>query len=282
MINADPLFVDPPYVSDDIPTVPGTGWFWDALDPRQLGNRLQLQWVSPAINTGIDPTTLTTDPALQAGLRQYVYQDIVGVPRPQAGAFDLGAYEYRGVLPTPTTTPTFTSTPTITQTSTPTPTSVGVIRGHVIWQAIPQPDPRNTGITATLTICPGASATPLPLTYSVATDPMGFFMATTHLPDGTYTWAVKGIISLANRGTLTLLDGTANQEMGSLQAGDANNSNAVEVADFTVVRNTFGKRLGDPGYDSRGDFDRTNVVGVSDYTLLKGNFAHGGAATTCP
>src|SRR5205823_1997463 len=118
---------------------PGTGWFWNALDPRQLGNGLQLQGGSPAINTGIDPVTLTSDPDIQAGLQQYVYRDINGVARPQAGAFDLGAYEYNGVIPTATSTPT----PTPTQTSTPTPTASGVIVGHVTWQAIRQPDSRN-------------------------------------------------------------------------------------------------------------------------------------------
>src|SRR5207249_350391 len=86
LINADPRFIDAPYVSDQIPAVPGTGWFADALDPRQLGDGLQLRGNSPAINAGIDPTTLTGDPDLQAGLRRYVYQDINGVSRPAGGA----------------------------------------------------------------------------------------------------------------------------------------------------------------------------------------------------
>src|SRR5207249_8471499 len=127
-----------------------------------------------------------------------------------------------------------------------------------------QPDSRNNGITATLTICTGST----PVSYLVSTDASGFFTVTTGLPDGTYTWAIKGVINLANHGSLALSGGIARQEMGTLQAGDCNNSNAVEVTDFTALRVTFGKNLGEPGYDGRADFDRTNVVGVSDFTLL--------------
>src|SRR5439155_8234489 len=41
-----------------------------------------------------------------------------------------------------------TVTPTATPTATPTPSNTLV--GHVTWQGIPQPDPRNNGITGTL------------------------------------------------------------------------------------------------------------------------------------
>ena len=45
---------------------------------------------------------------------------------------------------------------------------------------------------------------------------------------------------------------------------------------------TFGKALGDPGYEGRADFNRDNVVGSGDFNLLRTNFGQGGASLTCP
>src|SRR5207248_602946 len=52
-----------------------------------------------------------------------------------------------------TKTPSNTPTSTRTNTATYTPTPAGVLVGHVTWQSIPQPDSRNNGVTATLTLC---------------------------------------------------------------------------------------------------------------------------------
>src|SRR5207248_10790830 len=120
MINANPLFMNPPAVSDAIPNQPGTGWFNDALNPLQLGNKLELQAGSAAINAGIDPLTLTSDGGLRAVLGQYAYEDINGVTRPQGGTFDLGAYEHGGSGgSTPTLIATLTNTPITARTNTP-------------------------------------------------------------------------------------------------------------------------------------------------------------------
>jgi hypothetical protein len=66
-------------------------------------------------------------------------------------------------------------------------------------------------------------------------------------------------------------------EMGLLRAGDVNNDNAVNVTDFTLLKTTFGKALGDPGYDARADFNGDNAVTTADFTILKSNFGQGGA-----
>jgi hypothetical protein len=187
---------------------------------------------------------------------------------------------------TNTPVPTFTFTATITPTHTPgsanTPTSTltpsGVIIGHVTWQGIAQPDSRNAGITATLSLCVGGS----PQNYSVATDASGFFTATTGLANGSYNWRVKGQINLANAGSLIIAGGTANVEMGILAAGDCNNDNLVNVSDFNIMKITFGKSLGDPGYDGRSDFNRDNIINILDFNSLKTSFGRGGAALTCP
>jgi hypothetical protein len=105
---------------------------------------------------------------------------------------------------------------------------------------------------------------------------------TTGLPDGVYNYAIKGQLNLANSGNFALSGGSADVEMGLMRAGDANNNNLVNSVDFSILRNTFGKQLGDPGYDNRADFNRDNVVGASDFSLLRGNFGQGGGSLVCP
>jgi hypothetical protein len=49
---------------------------------------------SPAVAKGIDPTTLRGLPKeLVADLKEFVYADFTGNPRPRGGPFDLGAYQ---------------------------------------------------------------------------------------------------------------------------------------------------------------------------------------------
>ena len=116
----------------------------------------------------------------------------------------------------------------------------------------------------------------------LTTDAGGYFTVTTGLPDGSYNWRLKGQLSLASSGTLGLSSSTANVEMGMMRAGDCTNDNVVSGQDFSVLKNTFGKSSGQPGYDDRADFNRDGVVGSADFSLLKGSFGQGGASLTCP
>ena len=58
----------------------------------------------------------------------------------------------------------------------------------------------------------------------------------------------------------------------------ATNFNVVNASDFTTLKNTFGKSVGQVGYDERADFDQTDVVNATDFSLQKGNFGSAG----CP
>jgi len=118
--------------------------------------------------------------------------------------------------------------------------------------------------------------------YSVTTDASGYFTATTGLPDGSYNWKLKGQLNLAGSGTLTLAGNTSSMEMGTQRAGDATGDNLVSAQDFTILKNSFGKSVGQPGYDGRSDFNRDSLVSSTDFSLLKGNFGQGGASLTCP
>jgi hypothetical protein len=89
-ICADPLFFNPPSFDPA-----ARDQYATALPPSQLGNGLMLQPGSPALQMGIDPSTLPKLPApIAKDLKRYIYADINGNPRPQGGHFDLGAYQH--------------------------------------------------------------------------------------------------------------------------------------------------------------------------------------------
>ena len=50
--------------------------------------------------------------------------------------------------------------------------------------------------------------------------------------------------------------------------GDVDGDGEVNCADVAVVRQAFGKKLGQPGFDSRADTNRDNVVNVLDLSFV--------------
>lgn len=153
--------------------------------------------------------------------------------------------------------------------------------GHANWQGRPsQPDALQQ-LPITLTVKLGATEANYP---SQTTNASGYFtVSVSGLPNGTYNWRVKGPKYLANTGTVSLAGApVANLEIGLMKAGDANNDNIVNVADFNILRPTFGRQIGDPGYDDRADFTGDQRVTVTDFNLLKGNFGVSGAPPIGP
>jgi hypothetical protein len=200
-------------------------------------------------------------------------------------------YVVRGTFGGPTATPTATRTNTPTPTFTPTNTSTAtatntpevLIQGHVFLQGRPpQPNPRQSvPITFTLRLTSGGPD----YNYVTTTDDNGVFTVTAPAP-GTYNFRVKNPQTLANAGTLSALErwkaGTTPVEMGTLLEGDASNDNCVNVIDFTLAKNAFGKSEGDPGYDPRADFNGDSTINVTDFNLLKSNFGVCGARPIRP
>lgn len=160
-------------------------------------------------------------------------------------------------------------------------TSSNILVGHVTWQGRPAQPNGLQQLPITLTLKSGGSE----VNYATLnTDASGFFtVSVAGLANGTYSWRVKGPKYLANGGTVSLAGATrVNVEMGLMRAGDANNDNLVNASDFNILRGTFGRSLGEAGYDARADFTGDNVVNASDFNQLRGNFGVGGAPPSHP
>ena len=56
----------------------------------------------------------------------------------------------------------------------------------------------------------------------------------------------------------------------------------ISSSDFTLLKATFSKSIGQPGYDDRADFDGNQVVNAPDFTLLKSNFGIAGSPPLGP
>jgi hypothetical protein len=152
--------------------------------------------------------------------------------------------------------------------------------GHVFWQGRPpQPDALQQ-LPITLTIKLGTTEVNYPVT---TTDSSGFFTETADLPDGLYDWRVKNPKYLANSGSFTLVRGTVIQvDMGSMRAGDCNDDNVVSSQDFIILKNAYGKQVGDPGYDDRANFNGDTVVSSQDFNAMRINFGQGGPPPLLP
>ncbi len=160
----------------------------------------------------------------------------------------------------------------------PTP-NAAQLQGHVTIQGRPaQPNAlQSVPVTFTLRLASGGPESD----YSTTTDASGNFTVTAPAA-GNYNWRVKNPQTMANSGSVSVSSGFTTQEMGLLRAGDANNDNCVSVQDVGILKNTFGKSQGDPGYDARADFNGDNAVTTVDFNLMKGNFGQCGASPISP
>jgi hypothetical protein len=65
--------------------------------------------------------------------------------------------------------------------------------------------------------------------------------------------------------------------MGPQRAGDVNGDNVIGIADFTVLRGSFGRSVGDPGYDGRADYSGNEAIDLPDFNAVRANFGMSGA-----
>jgi hypothetical protein len=99
------------------------------------------------------------------------------------------------------------------------------------------------------------------------------------VPEGTYDVTAKGSKWLRQKQADVAVTpgGSTAVDFLSLKGGDANNSNSVNVLDLNILKGSYGKSQGTPGYDDRADFNKTNSVNVLDLNILKSNYGKSGA-----
>ncbi|MCK6581392.1 MAG: hypothetical protein L6Q98_25150, partial [Anaerolineae bacterium] len=157
--------------------------------------------------------------------------------------------------PTPTPTPTHTPTPTPQPTVTLNLTvSLGArpAQGQIFRVLLSQ-----AGIVRQDTLA--------------AAGPDGVLSISGILP-GQYDLWVKHPQSLAGAQPLVTLSApTTDVTLSALLLGDANDTNVVNIADFSILAAAFGTSDGQPGYDARADFTGDSSVGISDFSLLAYN-----------
>jgi hypothetical protein len=163
------------------------------------------------------------------------------------------------------------------------PPPARVMMGHVTWDGRnPQPDPSQVlPISLTLRSTAGGPYIDYPLQE---TDENGYFSVdVTNLPNGDYNWRVKGPEYLANSGIATLAgDPVTPVEMGLMLVGDSNNDNNINIADFTVIKPTFGFGCGQASYDDRAEFTGDCTVNITDFNYFKRNFGTTGSPPLRP
>jgi hypothetical protein len=162
-------------------------------------------------------------------------------------------------------------------------TSVGTISGRVTLQSVVSNhsalitfeirNPGTTNIAANGSndedlLNPGTQVTTLSDgSYTIA-----------EVPEGTYDVTATGLKWLRQKQTniVVMYGGDTEVNFLNLKGGDGNNSNSINVLDLNILKGSYGKSTGNPGYDERADFDNSGVVNVLDLNILKSNYGRVG------
>jgi hypothetical protein len=150
------------------------------------------------------------------------------------------------------------------------------LQGQVAFQGVTSIP---TGITVTVNLDNGSGG----VNYTPTLDASGRFTIT-GLAAGTYSIWVKHSNHLANRADgVAISPGPATQvNLGTLRAGDVNNDNAVTGIDFSALSASYGKGIGDAGYDARADFNFDGAVTGADFSALTSNYLQTGLSLAGP
>ncbi|MBK8025273.1 MAG: hypothetical protein IPK19_28770 [Chloroflexi bacterium] len=112
--------------------------------------------------------------------------------------------------------------------------------------------------------------------HSPTTDVNGYFTLQ-DLPQGTVDAWLKHALSLAVMPSVNLDAPAVNVNFGTLKMGDADSSNLVNIADFSIVAAAYGSVEGGALWDERADFDGNDAVNYTDFSMLSANFSQSGA-----
>jgi hypothetical protein len=149
-----------------------------------------------------------------------------------------------------------------------------ILEGHVDLQG--RPAAPDVSWTTDLTVTFVQDST-VGRTENVTTDNAGNFT----VPDvaaGTYDICVKSPRALSELATGVEISAceTASVPFGALREGDADNDDAVSLADYALLYAAYGSEPGDGNWNDNCDFNRNAAVDLGDYALLYSNYGQSG------
>ncbi|MEL7236856.1 MAG: dockerin type I domain-containing protein, partial [Chloroflexota bacterium] len=97
---------------------------------------------------------------------------------------------------------------------------------------------------------------------------------------GTYDIYVKTAITLSSLQTIDMQPGANAVNFGEMLNGDANNTDKIDLVDFTILSVAFNATTGDDNFDARADFNGDGSINLVDFTLLSINFNEEGVKPT--
>lgn len=103
-------------------------------------------------------------------------------------------------------------------------------------------------------------------------DQSGEWSGDLNLTTGLYDARLKNPHTLRNVKYSVNIAGATTIDMGELLEGDASNDNFVKGEDFSILRTTYWKNAGEPGFDPRADFDENGSVNAADFSLLRTSY----------
>ncbi len=214
--------------------------------PIDVGLR-RIPIITPTPSTTLLPTATTTPTP--------------GVTRPPSATPTATSTVEATVTRTHTTTPILTWTPRPTVTGTP-PASATIL-GDVQLQGRPAPPHPSWATSLTISLYAGRN---LAYRFQLFTDVYGKFALSDIMP-GIYRILVKNPHTLAFLAEgVNLVPGVNVLSLGPLLEGDANNDNAIDILDFSLLRMLYGSS------DPRVDFNQDGIVDTMDFSLFRQNF----------
>ncbi|MBL8131794.1 MAG: hypothetical protein JNL42_08040 [Anaerolineae bacterium] len=98
-----------------------------------------------------------------------------------------------------------------------------------------------------------------------------------NLTTGIYDIVVKGTHTLSRRTNGVVLNaGGNNISPAVLLEGDANDSNIINISDFSILAASFGLSQPHPNFNAGADFNQDGIVNIADFSLLASNFSQSG------
>jgi PKD repeat protein len=149
-----------------------------------------------------------------------------------------------------------------------------ILEGGVSLQGRPSP-PHASWITAlTVTFLQSGAVV---RTDPVTTDNNGDFTIP-NVAAGTYDICVKSPRALSELETgVVMVSGTTTPvDFDALREGDANNDDAISLADYALLYSAYGSEPGDANWNDNCDFNRNGAVDLGDYALLYSNYGQAG------